>query len=211
MIIGLTGGIGCGKSTVAQLFRELNIPVIDSDQITRELVAPHQPALKAIVEHFGESILNQDGSLNRPKLRSLIFEFPEDRVWLENLLHPLAKEEILTLGQKIFAGHYSDHSVQKYIIVEIPLLIEAHFEHAVDRILVVDCNEAQQVERVARRDGVPINAIQAIVNNQTNRSVRLSKAHDVILNEGSKEELKAKVKALDQLYRELLNQKNEKT
>lgn len=206
MIIGLTGGIGCGKSTVAQLFRELNVAVIDSDHITRELVAPHQPAHQAIVEHFGPSILDSEGNLNRAKLRSLIFEDFEERRWLENLLHPLAKDEILRLSQKISVGHYSDHHVKKYIVVEIPLLIEAHFEHSVDRILVVDCKENFQIERVARRDGVPIQAIQSIVNAQTQRAVRLAKAHDVILNEGSKEELKQKVKALHQYYTELLNQ-----
>lgn len=207
MIIGLTGGIGCGKSTVADLFRELKVPVIDSDQIARELVAPHQPAYEAIVNHFGNSVLNDQGNLNRAKLRSLIFENQEERIWLENLLHPLAKDEILRLSQKISEGHYSDVHIQKYIVVEIPLLIEAHFEHAVDRILVIDCNESIQIERVARRDGIPTEAVQSIVNAQTERAVRLSKAHDVLLNEGTKEELKSKVRSLHQYYLELLNKK----
>jgi len=205
MIVGLTGGIGCGKSTLAQLFRELNVPVIDSDQITRELVAPGQPALKAIVQHFGESILNQDGSLNRSKLRSLIFQSASERLWLESLLHPLAKEEILRLREKILAGHYSEQHSHNYIIVEIPLLIETHFEHAVDRILVVDCDESLQIERVAARDGVPHTAIQDILKTQANRSDRLAKANDVVVNDGSLEDLKSKVNALHRHYHELNN------
>lgn len=196
MIIGLTGGIGSGKTTVAQMFRELGVEVVDSDQITRGLVAPEQPAFQKILEHFGKEYLNKDGTLNRAKLRSTVFESSEKRQWLEELLHPLVKEAILEIKAKIPAG--------KYIIVEIPLLVEANFENAVDRVLVIDCREATQIERVEKRDGLPKTVIQTILDTQASSSNRLSKANDVIENEGHKEDLKAKVKALYLYYNELV-------
>lgn len=195
MMIGLTGGIGSGKSTVAQMFFALNIEIIDSDQITRQLVKPNQPALQAIIQHFGETIISSDGTLNRAKLRAIIFESAIERQWLENLLHPMVKAEISKLSNKKITGAYQ--------IVEIPLLFEANFEKEVDRILVVDCPEITQIERVHRRDRLTTTTIQAIMASQISRTARLSKADDVIVNEGSEEELKRKVLSLHHYYIEL--------
>lgn len=195
MIIGLTGGIGSGKSAVGQIFRQLKVEVLDSDQITRQLVEPNQPAQTAIIEHFGPQILLKDGSLNRAKLRSIIFESPEEKKWLEKLLHPLVKEQVLKLREILTPGNY--------IVIEIPLLIEADFQDAVDRILVIDCSEELQKERVMKRDGMPAETLKNILKSQTDRSTRLRQATDVIVNEGSKEELKTKVLNLHHYYHEL--------
>lgn len=197
MIIGLTGGIGSGKSTVAQAFRQLQVEVIDSDQITRRLVEPNQPAYAEIVDHFGKGIIQADGSINRPKLRSIVFESQVERQWLEALLHPLVKSEILKLRENSKPG--------KYTVVEIPLLFEAEFQDAVDRILVVDCSEATQLERVLLRDALPQRTLQGILKSQTNRGLRLKYANDVIENEGSREDLKIRVLTLHNYYNELSN------
>lgn len=194
MIIGLTGGMGSGKSTVAKCFRELNIKVLDTDQIAHALVIPGQPAFQAIVEHFGVNVLQTNGTLNRGKLRSIIFESYPERQWLEQLLHPLIKQAILEETALI--------PPEKYIVIEIPLLFEANFQEMVDRVLVVDCDEKLQIERVNRRDGMN-DATQAILKTQIPRTTRLAHAHDVILNEGSIEELKKKVLNLHLYYHEL--------
>lgn len=195
MIIGLTGGIGSGKSTVAQFFRDLKVTVIDADHITRQLVAPDQPAFKKILHHFGPSILQKEGTLNRALLRDRLFESLEDRKWLEALLHPLVKAEISTLSFHTPKGHYT--------VVEIPLLFEAECQDLVDRILVVDCFPAKQIERVMQRDGATQLGVEAIMATQTTRENRLTAAHDVIENEGSREALKAKVLAIHHYYNEL--------
>lgn len=200
MIIGLTGGIGSGKTLAAKYFRELNVPVIDSDQITRKLVEPNQPDYQAIIDHFGKGIVQKDGSLNRPKLRSLVFENPEERKWLEDLLHPKVKEEILRIKAELPKG--------KYAVVEIPLLIEADFQDAVDRILVIDCAEHLQIERIQRRDAVPESTLKGILKSQTDRNTRLQWAHEIILNEGTFDELRNKVKSLDDYYSRLTANKN---
>lgn len=200
MIIGLTGGIGSGKSTVAQYFRDYGVLVIDTDEIARQLLEPDQPLLQEVVQHFGEKILHKDGSLNRTKLRALIFESTADRHWLETLLHPRIKEKVL---------HYSHHQKSRtekkapYLIVEIPLLIEAHFEDIVDRILVVDCPLNLQIERIQKRDATPVKVIQQIIQTQVDRNTRLQKADDVIENTDTLEVLKNKVSALHRYYIEL--------
>lgn len=201
MIIGLTGGIGSGKSTVAQIFRELKITVIDADQITRRLVAPGEAALDKIVSHFGAGILQPNGELNRSKLRSRIFESTEERQWLEKLLHPLVKAEILRFAALVPTREYS--------IIEIPLLIESKFEGAVDRIVVVDCLEAQQIERVALRDAIPRSSIAAILKTQADRKTRLAMADDVISNDSTRDILKQQVRALHNYYSELAKSLNQ--
>jgi dephospho-CoA kinase len=194
-IVGLTGGIGSGKSTIAELFMALNIKVIDSDQITRDLVAPNQEAFQSIVNHFGKEILNSDGHLNRQKLKIQIFNSMLDRIWLEGLLHPLAKKEILDLKEQVPSNEYQ--------IVEIPLLFETHFEAAVDRILVVDCAEKEQIARVAKRDDLSETTIEAIMQTQVSRRLRLSQADDIIVNTGKKGDLQSQVFALHQKYQRL--------
>ncbi len=191
-LVGLTGGMGSGKSTVAEFFRALHVKVFDADQITRDLVSPDQPSFPLLLNHFGKQILNEDGSLNRSKLKTRIFQSIDDRLWLENLLHPLAKSEILGLKEQVPTG--------EYWVVAIPLLVETRFETAVDRVLVVDCSESQQIARVIERDSLSRDQIEAIIKAQADRKTRLSKAHDIILNEGTKEDLKDSVLDLHELY-----------
>lgn len=191
-LVGLTGGIGSGKSTVADYFRSLNITVIDSDQITRDLVAPHTPSLQLIVNKFGKAILEPDGSLNRAKLKKHIFQSEPDRLWLENLLHPLVKKQILDLKKNV--------PKNSYYLVAIPLLVETHFESAVDRVLVVDCPETEQIARVMKRDGLTQAEIEAIIQTQASRTARLAKADDIIRNDKSESDLKDKVIELHNKY-----------
>lgn len=195
MIVGLTGGIGSGKSSVAKLFRDLQVVVIEADQIARDIVNIDKPAFHEIVKHFGEKILQADKSLNRAKLRSIIFESVAEREWLEKLLHPLIKEEIKQKTANIPKG--------KYVIIEIPLLLETNFHTMVDRILVVDCFETQQIERVRLRDGSSAETVKSIIQSQVSRTQRLAAAHDIITNDSSQEELKQKVKNLHLYYLEL--------
>lgn len=198
MIIGLTGGIGSGKSTVASYFRDLGIGVIDTDEIAKKLLAPEQPLFKKVMQHFGEKILEKNGTLNRSKLRTLVFESITERHWLETLLHPPIKEKVLQ-----YANDQKFRNEMPYLIVEIPLLIEAHFEDIVDRILVVDCPSDLQIERVQQRDAIPLNIIQQIMQTQIDRNRRLQEADDVIENTRDKEALKNNVFTLHHYYIEL--------
>jgi dephospho-CoA kinase len=200
MIVGLTGGIGAGKSTVAQYFRDCGVLIIDTDEIARQLLEPDQPLLKEVVQYFGEKILQKDGALNRVKLRSLVFESTANRHWLEALLHPRIKEKVLE-----YSRHQKVRTEKKvaYFIVDIPLLIEAHFEDIVDRILVVDCPLNLQIERIQKRDATPVNVIQQIIQSQVDRNTRLQKADNVLENTDTLEALKNKVFALHHYYIEL--------
>ncbi|MDX2164963.1 MAG: dephospho-CoA kinase [Gammaproteobacteria bacterium] len=197
MIVGLTGGIGSGKSTVANYFKELGVPVIDADDITRDLVKPGTPALARIVDHFGETILSKDGELDRPKLRQKIFSEPRDKIFIENLLHPLVYQAIKKFAQQNSAP---------YIIASIPLLIETRDKHEdlVNRILVVDAPEALQIERVKHRDKLSAVEIKNIMTTQSERQERLHKANDVIINDGDLEKVRRQVIALDEKYRTII-------
>jgi dephospho-CoA kinase len=191
MIIGLTGGMGSGKSTVAQYFRDCGVSIIQTDEIARQLLAPNQPILEQVISHFGQKILDKNGALNRIALRNMVFESEPDRRWLEALLHPLIKTEILK------------HAKAPYTVVEIPLLIEAHFEDIVDRILVIDCPIALQIERIQKRDQMPVELIQKIINTQLDRQSRLEKADDIIDNSSDLDTLKKQVLMLHEHYTEL--------
>lgn len=199
MLIGLTGGIGSGKSTVLQLFQELGAEVISSDQITRQLMSLDQPVTKRIIEHFGESIIDQENHyLDRRKVRDLIFNAPLQRKWLEDLLHPLVRIEIQTLHAELPSG--------SCLIAEIPLLIEANLVNDVDRVLVVDCDEAEQINRVLKRDAkqhASLELVQAIMDTQVSRETRINQADDLIDNSGSMDALKKNVEQLYQHYIEL--------
>ena len=195
MIVGLTGGIGCGKSTVADFFRQLGVIVINADEISRQLLSVNQPTLETVVRHFGPKILNKDGSLNRFLLRQIIFSSSNDRAWLESLLHPLIKAEILKQSAKVKSGCYA--------IIEIPLLFEAHFEDVVDRILVVDCPQYLQIERVTKRDNISKAIVQAMIDSQVSRAQRINQADDLIENMGDINLLFEKVSALHQNYKKL--------
>jgi dephospho-CoA kinase len=191
LVIGLTGGIGSGKSSCAALFHELGVPVIDADELAHALVAPGEPALADIITEFGPEYLAADGSLDRGKLRQRVFAEPASRRRLEAILHPLIRNNIKELVNSVQAP---------YCIVSIPLLLENGQTDLVDRILVIDIPEALQLSRTARRDGLAMDEIRPVLETQTDRSTRLAAADDVISNVGSLDELAAKVQALHQEY-----------
>jgi dephospho-CoA kinase len=197
-VIGLTGGIGSGKSTIADYFTKLGIDVIDADKIAREVVTPHSAALNEIAVHFGTSALNKDGSLNRGALRRTIFADPKERRWLEALLHPLIRER---LEQDIA------HSSSPYVVVVIPLLIESSYQYPIDRVLVIDTPEAQQRSRTHLRDQISKEEIENIISAQVSREQRLAAADDIIHNDKGIEELEQQVNKLHQYYLSLSEQK----
>ncbi len=194
LLVGLTGGIGSGKSEVGRLFEELGIRVVDADQVAREVVEPGQPALARIVEHFGPEVLVSDQTLNRRRLRDIVFAQPSEREWLEALLHPLINTEI----QSQLA-----EAASPYALLMSPLLLETGQDEWVDRVLVVDAPEAVQLARVSRRDGVAEEQIEAIMTRQMGRDERLARADDVIENHQGLEHLPPLVHKLDTLYRTL--------
>jgi len=189
--VGLTGGIGCGKSTVAEIFADLNIPVLDADQIAHSLVEKGQPALTRIQQEFGASILNPDGSLNRRHLREIVFSDLKQKQKLESILHPLIYK---TLQAEL------EPLVAPYCIISIPLLFETDMTHLVDRILVIDCPVETQIERVKIRDNLTIERIQSIIDNQVSRAYRIAKADDLIDNSTTDYRLAEQVKKLHNLY-----------
>ena len=189
--VGLTGGIGCGKSTVADIFRQWHIPIIDADVIAHELVAFGQPALLKLTELFGASILQVDGSLNRRVLREIILNDPQQKATLENLLHPLIYEKITTEINLLN---------QAYCIISIPLLFETKMTDLVDRVLVIDCTEEEQINRLLKRDGMTIDIIKSFINSQVSRDYRISHADDLINNTETHDKLAEDVKKLHNLY-----------
>ena len=191
LIIGLTGGIGSGKTTVTNLFADLGTPIIDADIIARELVTPGQPALDEITSLFGQAILNSDGSLNRVKLRQQVFSEPDKRKQLEAILHPRIRHKVKQHLSSINAS---------YCIVVIPLLIETNYQYLIQRILVVDSPEELQIKRTIARDNNTEDDVRAIIATQAKRKTRLEAADDVLLNDGDTDALKQKVTALHQYY-----------
>ncbi|HEV2270517.1 MAG TPA: dephospho-CoA kinase [Steroidobacteraceae bacterium] len=193
----MTGGIASGKSTVAKFFAALGVPIIDTDQVAREVVEPGQPPLERLVERFGRTILTPDGHLDRPKLRTIVFSDPKARADLEALTHP-------AIGTAVEA--WSAAAGGPYQIFIIPLLVEKNLASQVDRVLVVDCDEELQIRRVQARDGSTIEQARAILNAQTSRPARLKSAHDVIQNEGDLSAVRDQVSALHTRYLELAGQ-----
>ena len=193
-IVGLTGGIGTGKTTVAQLFAAYGIPVIDADEIAHRLTAVNSHALQAIVQFFGKEVLNEDGSLNRALLREIIFKNKGKRQWLEHLLHPMIRKIIVEEVEQIHAP---------YVIAVIPLLLEKDFFSFINRILVVDAPYELQVERAVKRDGSNKATVEAMIKAQIQREERIARAHDVIYNHGSFELLSQEVARLHQEYLKL--------
>ena len=173
-IVGLTGGIGSGKSTVAKYFIEKNIVVVNTDHLSRKVVSLGTPALSQIKERFGAGIIEVNGHLNRRKLREIVFSDNNKRVWLERLLHPLINEALI---EKVKSAN-SD-----YVVVESPLLLETDQHKIVHRILVVDVSEQTQIDRASARDGGSTASIKAIIATQLSRTARLKKADDIIDNE----------------------------
>lgn len=189
--LGLTGGIGSGKSAVAQCFTDLGVSLIDADHAARWVVEPGRPALAQIAERFGEGVLQADGQLDRAALRGLIFQNPAQRRWLENLLHPL-------IGQEI--SHYLASAQSSYAILVSPLLIESGQHHITQRILVIDAPEHLQVQRTMQRDQASAEQVQAILQVQAKRDERLRHAHDVLVNDRDLHWLKGEVERLHHFY-----------
>ncbi len=197
IIVGLTGGIGSGKSEVSRRFEQLGITVVDADVVAREAVNIGSVALSNISGHFGQNILNADGSLNRAQLRSRIFENPNEKSWLENLLHPIIRKEIAA---------QLTQSRTPYTILSSPLLLETKQDELVNRILVVDATEDMQIKRASARDANNTDQIQKIMATQISRAERRKKADDIIENHGDLNELDVAVKKLHAFYLQLADQ-----
>ena len=190
-VLGLTGGIGSGKSAVVEEFGRLGVHWVDADHAARWVVEPGRPALASIVERFGETVLAQDGSLNRAALRGLVFRDAAQRKWLEELLHPLIRQEI--------AEHLA-RATSPYAIMVSPLLVESGQYRQVDRVLVVDVPEALQVERASRRDQSSEAQVRAILEAQASREERLRHADDVLINDRDRAWLRQEVERLHNFY-----------
>lgn len=198
MVVGLTGGIGSGKSEVSRRFANLGITVIDADLVAREVVAPGQPALEAIANHFGQEILNSDQTLDRARLRGIIFTNPAKKKWLETLLHPVIRTETI-------ARLHASTSI--YSILTSPLLLETDQHQLVDRVLVVDASEELQIARATARDLNSPAQIERIMATQLSRQERLKRADDVIHNHNDLNELQAQIDELHKFYLQLAKEK----
>jgi dephospho-CoA kinase len=199
LTIGLTGGIASGKSAVATMFVELGAGLVDTDVIAREVVAPGEPGFAAVLQAFGRSVLDKSGELNRAALRSIVFADPARRRELEALLHPLIRART---RQKLAELH------TPYAIVAVPLLVETQFGELVDRVLVVDCPEQTQLERLMKRDALPRSEALSMLAAQVDRATRLRAAHDVIDNSGSREATRMQVAQLHRRYLDLATQRS---
>jgi dephospho-CoA kinase len=191
MIIGLTGGIGSGKTAVSDTFKSLGIDIIDADVSSRSVVEKGQPALEVIHDHFGGDILDSENNLDRAKLREIIFQNPEERSWLETLLHPKIAQHI---------KDQLESSKSPYCILVSPLLLETEQKNYCSFVLIVDVPEESQVERTTKRDGVSEEQVKNIIAAQIDREERLKQADEIIINDGSIEELQEKVVVLHKKY-----------
>ncbi|MGL6230128.1 dephospho-CoA kinase [Aeromonas rivipollensis] len=191
-VVAITGGIGSGKTTVANQFSALGIEVVDADLIAREVVEPGTPALTAIASHFGPGILDEQGRLDRRALRERIFSDPAAKSWLNALLHPIIRSEML---RQCAAAN------SPYCLLVVPLLVENRLTELADRVLVIDVDEATQIERTCHRDGVSLEQAQAILASQASRSERLAMADDVLDNQsGTTETIRERILALHETY-----------
>jgi len=189
--IGLTGGIGSGKSTVARLFASHGVPVIDADEIAHQLTRPGEPATRQILDTFGDSIATPEGGIDRKRLGQRVFDSTEDRRRLESILHPLIRREIETAIKA--------HSAP-YCLIVIPLLVEARQRDLVDRVLVIDLDETRQIEHVRARDGRSETEIRAILKAQAGRRERCAIADDLIVNNSDLDSLRTQVETLHMRY-----------
>lgn len=197
-VVGLTGGIGSGKSTVAKIFADLGIILVDADQSSRVVVEPGSPALEKIIEHFGREVILPNGHLNRKALRTKVFSHQQELKWLETLLHPLIRQHI---EQQLQSAEST------YVILESPLLLETNQHKLTDRILVIDVPEDIQLQRALLRDNSCEKEIRSIMSAQSSRQVRLAMADDIIINDQDLENLKRRVLTLHQQYLKLAKEK----
>ena len=191
MIVGLTGGIGSGKTAVSDLFQDLGITIVDADLASRVVVEKGREELNKIAEHFSKDILNSSGELDRAKLREVIFKSEEEKLWLESLLHPAIASQI----QKEL-----DLSESPYTILVSPLLLETDQKNFCSTVLVVDVPVEIQIERTSKRDNVSEEQIKSIIASQIDRDSRLEQADEVILNDGSIQHLESKVQELHKKF-----------
>lgn len=191
-VVGLTGGIGCGKSAVSRRLESFGIRVIDADIVARQVVEPHEPALADIAKHFGPEVLTNDGNLDRAQLRAIIFADEKKRTWLEQLLHPIIRDRIL---QQLESANSS------YTVLVSPLLLETDQHLLVSHVVVVDVEEEQQISRTAARDNTSEQQVRAILAAQMQRKQRLEKADSIIDNTGDIGDLDHYV---SQLHQQLL-------
>tara|TARA_S200000501_G_C20668908_1_gene675397 strand:- start:227 stop:820 length:594 start_codon:yes stop_codon:yes gene_type:complete len=196
MIIGLTGGIGSGKSAAGIEFEKLGITVIDADEIAQKASLKNSKAYKEIVEYFGASILDNSQNIDRRKLRNIVFNDDEQKKKLEQILHPAIREDI---------SFAISNSKSPYTIIMVPLIYETNSKDNYNRILVIDCDEDIQISRAVTRDGASEEDIKKIINSQATKQERLSIADDVISNNSSIEKLSEKVLHLHKNYLELIN------
>jgi dephospho-CoA kinase len=195
-IIGVTGGIGSGKTAVSDRFGERGITVVDADIASRAVVEPGRPALSAIAEHFGDEVISPNGSLDRALLRQKVFADEAERKWLEQLTHPLIRDEII---------NGLEQATSPYALLVSPLLVESGQSELTQRILVIDVDEAVQLKRTMARDDNPEAQVKAIMAAQASRETRLDYADDVIHNSGSLDDLNQQIEQLHQQYLQLAN------
>lgn len=192
--VGMTGGIGSGKTTVENLFRHFGIDVVDADRISFGLVAPGMPSYEKIIARFGRAVCFEDGKINRRILRQIIFKDPAVRIWLEEMLHPLVRQQLI---KDLMA------TKSPYVIVSIPLMVEHNLQHMVNRVLVIDCPEQEQIRRTMQRDNITEKQVKLIMETQCTRKERLAAAHDVIKNYEEMDVLQPMVTALHKKYLDL--------
>ena len=197
--IGLTGGIGSGKTAVSDQFQRLGINIIDTDIIARELISHNQAVLKKIVEIFSDKVLDSKGAIDRKKLAQIVFSNKEQKQQLENILHPAIRNEVNQKIQRVSLFT----PPPEYLIVVIPLLLETGFTDLIDRILVVMAEENVRIERIKQRDNRPLGEIHAIISSQTNDDKRISAADDIIENNSDFKQLESQVRQLHKKYLQL--------
>ncbi|PID33726.1 MAG: dephospho-CoA kinase [Thiotrichales bacterium] len=191
LIIGLTGGIGSGKSTAVDAFRALGTPIIDADKIAKDAVEKGSKALNELADYFGKNILTSQGALNRQQLKTIIFDDESALQKVEDILHPRIKKEIQNQ-----IAHISKTSTAHYLIVDIPLLIEKNYQEMFDNIIVVDILPEQQIERVHKRDNLSHSQIKNILKAQATREQRIEHATHILNNTETPEFLQAQIIAL---------------
>ncbi len=192
LVIGLTGGIASGKTTVANMFRDqFGIEIVDADVIARRVVEKGSIGLEAIHKHFGDEILTAEGELNRAELRKRIFANEEEKTWVNQLLHPMIRQQMEQDLQQV---------TSPYALLVVPLLTENNLQHMADRVLVVDVDEETQIERTMSRDKVPMEQAKSILAAQASREQRLAIADDVIKNDAKNQKLLPQITELHKKY-----------
>lgn len=193
----MTGGIGSGKSEALKIFKSLSIKVIDLDNISKEITETSHQAIQEIKLVFGDAIFDKDNQLDRKKLKEIIFSDKNKKINLEKILHPKIYAEVKKRLNAL--------SHESYVVIDIPLLFETNqYTSLISRSLVIDCKENDQIERVKKRDGIDISVIQSIIDQQINRSSRIEKADDVVINDGSIAKLEESIKSLHKKYLNLV-------